>query len=197
MSRIRKILDERAAASLRRQSPVPAIQNDPANHPSSILVAGEDPAQFARLREDLIAQYLPASPMESYWVEEIAASMWRLGRARKYEAKALQNADLIFEDPSSPEARAFDSLTRYMNTIERTRNRALKELQQLQKERAKTEATTKPGAVCAVGQAPEPNVGRTPSPARHPLVALSAAPASKTIQKIPPGGPCPDQIGLV
>lgn len=99
------------------------------------VLANEDPHEFEQLRADLIAEHRPEGVMETYWIDEIAGCMWRLRRAHGYEAVALQNAEAIFTDGKSPAGLAFDRLMKYMNSIQRSLNKALRELRQLQNER--------------------------------------------------------------
>lgn len=100
-----------------------------------IVLATESADEYDEFRAGLIAGHQPQGPMESYWVDEIAAAMWRLRRARKYEAVALQNAEAIFTEGKSSAGIAFDRLMKYMNSIERSLNKALSELRQIQSER--------------------------------------------------------------
>lgn len=106
-----------------------------------VVIKGEDPDEYDQFRADVITQYRPEGIVECHWVDEIAAAMWRLRRARAYEAQALsRGADDIFSPDNGPESRAFDRLMRYTGSIERTLKHALKELQTLQKERRERQA---------------------------------------------------------
>lgn len=100
-----------------------------------IVLPNEDPAEFQQLRADLFAEHRPEGVMELHWVDEIAACTWRLRRARGYEALALKNADAIFTEAKSSAALAFDRLMKYANCIERSLNKALRELRRLKTER--------------------------------------------------------------
>ncbi len=105
-----------------------------------VVTKGEDPAQYDELRVMLIDENQPATEHEAMLVEEIAQNWWRLQRARRTEAAVINkfgDLECIIE----PEARkAFQTITRYLNTIERTWHRACTDLAKLQKLRREEEA---------------------------------------------------------
>ncbi len=61
------------------------------------VVRGEDPADFARLLENLINEFQPLGPLEEQLVERIAASMWRLRRIYRIEAGIFAHESLTIE----------------------------------------------------------------------------------------------------
>jgi hypothetical protein len=109
---------------------------------TQIILPGEDAAEYDELREDLLGTYKPANATECTLVEEIAASSWRLMRARRQETIILTRllgdcadagtaiAELFLEKPKE-----LARLMRYITSFERAYYRALNKLEKLQKER--------------------------------------------------------------
>jgi hypothetical protein len=87
-----------------------------------IVLPGEDPAEFDRTLENLIAQHQTEGALETEIVGEIAGGLWRLSRARKYEGLVLGDPSALFGDTSRPNT-GFDRLLRYTGSIERQLNR--------------------------------------------------------------------------
>ena len=54
-----------------------------------IVLAGEDPAEFEALREDLTREIAPITAMEALLVDRLAQLFWRLRRVAKFEAALL------------------------------------------------------------------------------------------------------------
>ncbi|HET8549085.1 MAG TPA: hypothetical protein VFL57_13805 [Bryobacteraceae bacterium] len=54
---------------------------------ATAVLPGEDAAGFKQLREDLVAEYRPATPTDCLLVEEFAICSWRLLRLRRVEAE--------------------------------------------------------------------------------------------------------------
>jgi hypothetical protein len=111
-----------------------------------IVLPGEDPAEYDKLRESLLRQYIPANEVERTLVEELAAASWRLFRARRFEtavlAKILEGApdpDAAFATTFLEKPKDVDRLLRYVTAHERAMYRALQKLEKLQKERAAEE----------------------------------------------------------
>ncbi len=149
MATAQQILSNRANASLstgpRTAAGLEATKYNATKHGLSgkqIVTRDEDPAAYDELRRQLIVDHAPANEREAMLVEEIAQNWWRLERARRVEAAVLQkfgHLECILE----PEARkAFQLITRYLNTIQRTWDRACKDLQMLQDKRRKNPAPT-------------------------------------------------------
>ncbi len=112
-----------------------------------IVIPGEDPAEYDALRSDLYDSYEPVNGAEMLLVDQIAASAWRLQRAQKMEAASLTRLTRKEGDSSRQLAYTFAEepetlirLQRYMAGFERAYYRAMKELQILQKARAKKQA---------------------------------------------------------
>jgi hypothetical protein len=71
----------------------------------------------------LCDDYSPEGAREYIQIERIAASLWRLSRALAYESKAI---DERYDEAD------LDRTLRYENHVERTLERATKELERLQ-----------------------------------------------------------------
>ena len=121
----------------------------------TVVLPGEDEAEFAALEADLAARFAPEGEMERDAVREMAAALWRLGRAPTAEvAGLLANADEeLFE--ANPTAAtlgapgAIDILlrvSRYEGQIRRTYERARERLTMLQQGRAAAAAPARPKA---------------------------------------------------
>lgn len=62
-----------------------------------VLTSGrgaENPADFKKLLETLLADFRPSSALEQGLVEKLAACLWRSRRAHRFELNTLLNADL-------------------------------------------------------------------------------------------------------
>ena len=137
-----------------------------------VVVDGEDPKRYEALLRDLIDAYQPANAAEAILVEEIAQNFWRLQRARAIEA---ENFNMWGSEPATAmnnEPAAFDRISRYMTTIERAYHRAIDQLQETQKQRAKLEATRPAAELGSVSQKVE-----TEQPLKS--IAVGQSPVSK------------------
>jgi hypothetical protein len=111
-----------------------------------IVLPGEDATEYDELRRDLLKTYKPANAVERTLVEDIAASSWRLMRARRQETIILAKIAGDNPDPDVAIAEFFlekpkevGRLTRYITSFERAFYRALNKLEKLQKERRSAE----------------------------------------------------------
>ncbi len=109
-----------------------------------VVIDGEDPAEYQALRHELLNDWNPVTHQECQLVTEIAASLWRLQRARRVEVQLFEidmqdglDPDAALAESFHANAREFDKLRRYSTTIERSYYQALTELGKLQKERRK------------------------------------------------------------
>ena len=99
------------------------------------VLPGESQADFEDLIGGIRHQYQPATELELQFCDEIAASMWRLQRARAQEAETIHsNGDDIFSGDETA-CRGFDRILRYVRAIESQINRAISRLEHLQAER--------------------------------------------------------------
>jgi hypothetical protein len=107
-------------------------------HSKSVLIAGEDPALYQSLLEDLIARYQPADTQELIYVEQMAAALWRQQRTERIEV-ALLNRLLCAgqDDPESARLAAFnmdlETLHRHQERLNRAHHRAANALLRLRK----------------------------------------------------------------
>jgi hypothetical protein len=112
----------------------------------TVVLRGENQADFDRLHQQLLADHAPAGPLETELVAEIAACLWRLQRARRYESTILETSSFeLFV--SHTQAKGFETLMRYMSAIERQLNRSILRLRETQAERRKQAAVAQPSRV--------------------------------------------------
>jgi hypothetical protein len=136
----------------------------------TVVLPGENKAEFDRLYDQLMEEHAPAGALETELVAEIAACLWRLQRARRYESKVLETSSFeVFV--SNKLGKGFETLLRYMGAIERQLNRAIVRLRETQTARRKLEAA-KPKALAATAAAPLHFVSSTSAP--HPPSAQLA-----------------------
>ena len=113
-----------------------------------VVLPGENQADFDRLNEQLLADHVPAGALETELVAEIAACLWRLQRARRYESTLLETSSFeLFVNPT--QAKGFETLMRYMGSIERQLNRAIVRLRETQAERRKRATPLRVNAMSA------------------------------------------------
>lgn len=100
-----------------------------------VVIDGEDPAAYEALRQDLLRSYRPFNAAEKMLVEEIAQNSWRLQRARAIESATFNLSCAGGADPIigfRSDQQYFDTLRRYMTSIERAWHRAQQQLDKLQ-----------------------------------------------------------------
>jgi hypothetical protein len=115
----------------------------------TVVLRGENQADFDRLHEQFLAEHSPVGALETELVAEIAACLWRLQRARRYESTILETSSFeLFVNPT--QAKGFETLLRYMGAIERQLNRAIVRLRETQAERRKSTAAAPPPRVKAM-----------------------------------------------
>jgi hypothetical protein len=120
----------------------------------TVVLPGENKADFDRLHEQLMEEHAPAGALETELVAEIAACLWRLQRARRYESKVLETSSFeVFV--SNKLGKGFETLLRYMGAIERQLNRAIVRLRETQTARRKLEKAN-PAAKAMSATAPAP-----------------------------------------
>ena len=124
-----------------------------------LVLESENPAEYEALRQDLIESYQPANATELMLVEEIAQNFWRLQRARNIEAENM-NINAGGADPIiafNCGQTYFDTIRRYMTTIERAWHRAMQQLEHTQALRRKN-APLESGFVSQTPKPAPPNV---------------------------------------
>jgi hypothetical protein len=148
----------------------------------TVVLRGENQADFDRLHEQLLAEHAPAGTLETELVAEIAACLWRLQRARRYESTVLETSSFeLFV--SHTQAKGFETLLRYMGAIERQLNRAIVRLRESQAERRKSAAPQRLKVMSASSYAPAQFVSSPhPQPVselttdHRPLTTISTVP---------------------
>jgi len=79
----------------------------------TVILRGENQADFDRLLHQLLAEHEPQGALETEMVAEIAACLWRLQRARRYESTILETSSFeLFV--THTQAKGFETLIRYM-----------------------------------------------------------------------------------
>jgi hypothetical protein len=123
---------------------------------SALLVGDESPDDLASLRTEFYHAYQPATPEERILTDQLVEAQWRLNRARTVEAKTqdfliFQAFENLIDDgesipfstgqmhaasllQSANEA-AYRNIQRYVAAIERSHQRALKNLHYAQEKR--------------------------------------------------------------
>lgn len=122
-----------------------------------VVIDGEDPAAYDALRQDLIASYKPANAAETMLVDEIAQNYWRLQRVRVIEARTFDmhcvGGEPVIGFRCGQDS--FNTIRRYMTSIERAWLRAIEQLQKTQAIRAKQQ----PDAAAESSHEPDSNSG--------------------------------------
>jgi hypothetical protein len=123
----------------------------------NLLLRKEDPAALEILRKSVFDRVRPADPFEVLYAERIVVAAWKLQRALAAESKISHESDYLGRiDPLQVHAREVNALQRQQLAYDRAMDRALNQLQKLQKlrERSPEEREDGPGAM-AEGQNPE------------------------------------------
>ena len=126
------------------------------------VLPGENKEEFDTLVAQLLAEHAPCGALETELVNEIAACLWRLQRARAQESHNLHRDGAKIFSGDADTGRAFDRVLRYVAAIERELHRSIVRLQQLQTARRMSEFRP---AVQQSRPDPAPKVmvaGRTP-----------------------------------
>jgi hypothetical protein len=148
----------------------------------NVVIAGENPAEFAALRASYIERFQPTGYVESELADTMAAARWRLRRINRIETTLLDREQSEIEkaiaagsaeggDFDSHLASAFDRmantqktpalLIRYERHLTRIYEISRKELQILQKSRATRASAGEPRKV---QNEPKPEPIQAPSP---------------------------------
>ncbi len=148
---------------------------------SDLLLLGELQSDFDQLRAETHATYLPVTPEEHVLADQLTESLWRLNRARRVETRistlVMKDIFELLNDGSEPVDSHPDHLLaagffnnsydgvlsrtqRYVTAAERGYQRALKSLQQTQKNRPAQPPIPVPVTVkVATANRPLPEVG--------------------------------------
>jgi hypothetical protein len=172
----------------------------------AVVLPGESEEDFQSLLDDHVDQFQPATGVEFSLVQTLAVARWRLNRIAGIETNLFNNkmitgaklTDLALPDMPNDDhrlARAFQSLSedhelvlllRYEATLTRSYDRALKQLDQLQRARK--------AAAVPIGVNPRPSVlnqGAKPESRNEPEPTPTADSTGLTPAQ-PDRGPAPE-----
>jgi len=120
------------------------------------LIPGENEADFARFSEDWVSELKPSGPHQQLLAEQIIMAAWQLRRVPLLEAGLLthyMNKDGGHPFAMAPEAyQQLSRLDRHQAALQRTLDRAMKELQELQAEQGVDEQNEPTGEEIETGQ---------------------------------------------
>jgi hypothetical protein len=92
-----------------------------------LIIRGENPAELDALKADLRSEHQPINTTEDILVNEMAEQYWRIKRGRRIEANLFSGEDLVIAHMTA--------VQRLMSSAERGFHKALKTLQELQRQR--------------------------------------------------------------
>jgi len=93
------------------------------------LAAGEDEQAYEQFLQKYVEEYIPQSVPEGEQLKQLADASWRLDRVSRMEREVLAKCPNPFLEPDDPMAKQLMRLNRYRNSIQRTYDRAARELQ--------------------------------------------------------------------
>ena len=166
----------------------------------SLVIFGEDPAQFAILTDEYYRHYRPVAPAERDQVDILVRCVWTLRRLGVAEAQVwAYEIDTTYKvNENAPLGQAFkhcdrtlDRLQRFVNSTQRNYRDALHELERLQ-------SLELPPALDSVPAIPDP-LPETQSPGAPPECPLGPQPAetepstpvTQFVSSTPVPGPVP------
>jgi hypothetical protein len=157
------------------------------------VLAHENQAEFDRLLAALRAEYNPVTEHQKFLVNQLAVNSWRLERARRFEARALDHLAGATLDPIDPDARivsrlletnpkALDSIQRSAAQAERSYYRAWRELMKskLDKIEADYQKQVVASAERLVRSASRPGAATEPRRQNEPNPAVKAKPSLRS-----------------
>jgi hypothetical protein len=176
-----------------------------------VVLPHEDRAQFEQLRDSYMESFQPADQPQHDLIETMAAARWRLNRLLEIEAKLFEKEMVLRDDDMEKElsnmteveklAWVFDHMAnhskslamqiRYEGSLNRSYERAFKQLQQLQsRQQNEPEPTVEHAPVRATSALmPTPGHQKTPIPTPSDLPPSSTEPPQSDIE--PPKEPKP------
>ena len=154
----------------------------------SLIIRGEDRAALETLTEEYVDRFHPATPEQRHYVDILIRDDWQLRRLAKVDTQIWERelASALKYDENAPHGRAYASgstiffrLERRIDSLERSYQSALRELQRLQ------------SIEVAVAQVPDlhPQIGFVPQKSAQPSdpPIFSCAPPSRDLTR--PLGP--------
>ena len=105
----------------------------------SLVIPGEDAAELEAVAEDYREQYQPGNALERFLVDEMVAADWQLRRLRKVEAQLWRQEAAAGGDLGEAYSRntVLTRLHRRIDAAQRSYYRALKQIEQIRKEKEK------------------------------------------------------------
>jgi hypothetical protein len=168
---------------------------------ASVLIPGDDPAEFDALRAAIREEYEPETYEQTRCAEEMAASWWRLQRARAFENDILTRKigelheahpglapttlACRAEEELHRDSKYYLSLLRYEARFDRQYERARRTLRESLRDEQRSAAGQMTAAMEAILNAPIP-----PPPAAAPPQIATSKPNPPAPQT-PRGAPCP------
>jgi len=166
-----------------------------------VVLPHENRDAFEALRESYMDDFEPANQSQHDLVETMVASRWRLNRLVETEAKIIEKEMLLHDDDMEKEfadmipveklawtidhlanqTKSLQLLIRYEGSLNRSYERAYKQLQQMQKDRPPQQNEPKPAPLVLPARQNEPK----PEPESAPE-ASEIAPTSPTQPDQPP-----------
>jgi hypothetical protein len=150
----------------------------------SLIILGEDRAALEALTQEYVERFHPTTPEQRHFVDILIRDDWQLRRLAKVDAQ-IWEYELAFplkRDENAPHGRAYASgstiffrLQRRIDSLERSYQRALRELQRLQ-------------AMEEAAQVPDPRpsrIGFVPQKSAQPIFSL-APPAQDLTRTLGP-----------
>lgn len=139
----------------------------------TLIIPGENPADFEALLQDLLHDHQPANTTEGLLVQEMAQSYWLTQRALRLQSECF-SAEGIDE-------KRLALFLRYQTTHERAFHKALNVLIRLQKERRRAEHTSARGFVSQ--HAPATGAERLDEPAQLSKAKTQSAFVPQTVSQ--------------
>jgi hypothetical protein len=131
------------------------------------LLPAEDPNEFEELLRGYANEFQPVTEHECFLLTQMVEARWKLDRIERLQAEAFDQMLAAGEPDHSSDARilaglsqpttVFDRLQRYAAQAERTYHRAHRELAQLQKQQAKTQAAALDARLDQIMYGPPPD----------------------------------------
>ena len=138
---------------------------------ATVVLPNENNDAFVQLCDDLESQWQPHGPTERFYLEQMAASQWKLARTERRE----WSIDRELRGVVNIAMPMLDKLSQIVVRLERSYSRAQRELEKLQQARLQASQSEKPAP------APQPtNPEPKPAPAQQPpaYVMANAGPAN-------------------
>jgi hypothetical protein len=130
----------------------------------SVVMTGEDPAEFHALLQDFVRRLLPADNAELAYVEQMVSALWRLRRAEAIEVAILNQ--IVGAPVDDPRLAALAAATPDLERLRRYQQRLLRDHRRAAKDLADLRATS----AAATPDPPSDPLPNEPEPAPPPSV---------------------------